>query len=45
MLKKYNTPEMSVIRSSKEDIMDMSDTFVDVGGLWGNEETGDSTEG
>ena len=44
-MKKYNTPEMSVVLSTKEDIMDLSDTFVDVGGLWGTEETGDSTQG
>ena len=44
-MKKYNTPEMSVVLSTKEDIMDLSDTFVDVGGLWPDEETGDSTQG
>ena len=47
MMKKYNTPEMSVVLSAKEDIMDLSDTFIDVSvsDLWGNEKTGDSTEG
>jgi len=43
-MKKYNTPEMSVVLSAKEDIMEMSDTFVDVGGLWGDEASG-STQG
>ena len=45
-MKKYNTPELNVELSSCEDIMFGSDTFVDVGGLWGSEstgETGDST--
>ena len=37
MMKKYNSPEITVILSSKEDIMEWSDTFVDVGGLWGSE--------
>ena len=44
-MKKYNTPEMSVVLSTMEDIMELSDTFVDVGGLWGNEESGENTEG
>ena len=42
-MKKYNTPELNVELSSCEDIMFGSDTFVDVGGLWPDEATGDST--
>ncbi len=36
-MKKYNSPEMSVIYSSGEGIMEGSDTFIDVGGLWPDE--------
>jgi len=38
----YISPEIEIAVTSKEDIMEYSDTFVDVGGLWGSEETGDA---
>lgn len=43
-MKKYNSPEMNVELSTREDIMVLSDTFVDVGGLWGTEESEANTE-
>ena len=39
-MKKYNTPKVDVVVTSQDDIMIMSDTFVDVGGLWGSEDQG-----
>ena len=42
-MKKYNTPEMSVVLASKEDIMNLSDTYVNIDSIWPDEGTGDST--
>ena len=44
-MKKYNSPEVTVELSTSEDIMVLSDTFVDVGGLWGDEQTEENTQG
>ena len=37
MKKEYAQPDIVVVTACKEDIMDGSDTFVDVGVLWGEE--------
>ena len=38
----YISPEIEIEVTSKEDVMLLSDTFVDVGGLWGSEGTGNA---
>ena len=38
MKKNYQNPELSVMLTCEDDIMLLSDTFVDVGELWGTDE-------